>query len=76
MYFFAVNNAVFLRSRFITAFLKRIRNGKSVGLRAFTLVELVQSSAVGAALIGAKQIKEEIPMDYSKNYKVLFQADL
>ena len=66
----------FLYFFYLLAFLKRLRSGVNEDFRSITLVELSKSSAVGATLIGAKQAKETISVDYSKNYKVLYQSEL
>lgn len=38
----------------------------------FTLVTLKVSSAVGAAVLGAKKAKVSLPIDYATNTSVLF----
>ncbi|XP_075238813.1 N-acetyl-D-glucosamine kinase-like [Convolutriloba macropyga] len=47
-----------------------------VVLTGIRLVQLTVGSAVGAALIGAKHVSKELPIDYDKNVKVLFEAQL
>jgi len=53
-----------------------LRTGASEDFKSITLVELTKTSAVGSALIGAKHAKETIPVDYSKNYEVLYHSEL
>ena len=42
-------------------------------LRSFTLLKLRTSLAVGAAYLGAKAAKVELPRDYSLNANVFYQ---
>jgi len=45
-------------------------------IRKLSLLELKQSSAVGAAGIGAKDIKITLPLDYNANATNFFTTDL
>lgn len=57
---------------FIGAFEETLRKRLSdhPHLTSIKLLELTKSSAVGAALMAAQIFKHDIPMDYTKNYKV------
>nr|CAB3264192.1 N-acetyl-D-glucosamine kinase-like [Phallusia mammillata] len=54
-------------------FIKTIR-ASDTHLKSLTLVELKESSAIGSVLIGAKTF--QLPIDLTKNYKVLEKIDV
>lgn len=58
----------FITIVYILGFLKAL-DGK---LQEFTLLQLTQSSAIGAAICCTKKINFELPIDFSQNYSVLY----
>ena len=45
-----------------------------VTLTGIRLVQLTVDSSIGAALLGAKHVKRELPIEYEKNVDVLFET--
>lgn len=59
-----------LREAFLTTLYPP--GGIAVPVREFTLVRLTQPAAIGAAILGAQKVGDELPIDYSAQVRELY----
>ena len=64
--------------RFVLGFIEGLKPKyeDDVTLKGIRLVRLTTNATVGAALLGAREVKVEIPIDYSKNIETVLEIKL